>query len=143
MIDCNCFSRRAAWAAPFALFVLSLANPAVCRASIRDCLEVGEEISVPDAIPSNGAFVGSFDGVLVIAGGTSPVAAANLENREFSREIWTRDRAGTWTKSDTQLASPRAFGCTVSTPSGIVCIGGRDAQSASANVELIEVNSGA
>ena len=84
---------------------------------------------LPDELGVAGPFVGVLDDTLIVAGGAN-----------FPRPVWENDklwhdRIHALTKTDTgylwrdagTLPRPIAYGAAVSTPSGVVCMGGNDA----------------
>lgn len=90
--------------------------------SIADCSPVPLGVSAP--------FTGLLNETLIVAGGCNfpekPVAEGG--RKRFYDEIWAldlSDGSSAW-KVVGHLPHPVAYGCSVTTPSGIVCLGGND-----------------
>ena len=94
---------------------------------------------LPDKLGVAGPFVGVHNGALIVAGGAN-----------FPRPVWEHDKlwrdrvyaltetAGgmSWREAGV-LPRPLAYGAAVSTPQGIVCMGGNDAQATFREVFLL------
>lgn len=85
--------------------------------------------SIPDPVGYAAPFAGTSNEVLLVAGG------ANFPDRppwEGGKKIWHDriyalvDLNGTWQEIG-RLPAPRAYGVSISTPKGVWCIGGSDA----------------
>lgn len=91
---------------------------------------VSEHSSVPLGVSA--PFTGLLGESLIVAGGCNfpdkPVADGG--HKRFYDEIWALDLSGNanaW-KLVGRLPRALAYGCSVTTPSGIVCVGGNDAE---------------
>ena len=97
---------------------------------------------LPDALGLAGAFAGSTQAGLIVAGG------ANFPDRppwEGGTKVW-HDRvwllarpSAAWRKVG-QLTQPLAYGVSISSPLGLVCVGGSDRERHSRRVFLLELN---
>jgi N-acetylneuraminic acid mutarotase len=103
------------------------------RGEVQDCLACARLPALPTSGELVGAFAGSLDGALVVAGG----ARVSPSGRDYSDEILVLDAAASAWKRGPRFPGKRAFGCSVTTREGVVCIGGHDARQAYANVVLI------
>lgn len=95
--------------------------------------------SLPDAHGVAGPFAGVSGGALIVAGG------ANFPNGapwEGGKKVWhdaiyvLADPAGAW-KTVSKLPRPLGYGVSLTTPLGVVCAGGSDAERNWANVFLL------
>ncbi|MFV0443005.1 MAG: hypothetical protein ACK5Q5_05505 [Planctomycetaceae bacterium] len=97
---------------------------------------------LPDELGVAGPFVGVHNGALLVAGGAN-----------FPRPVWDttkvwRDEVYALTETSGSLAWSNAgrlpvssgYGATVSTPDGVVCIGGNDATTTFSEVQLMQWN---
>lgn len=102
---------------------------------------------VPDPIGVAGPFVGVHNGVLILAGGAN-FAVANSPHlwdvpKQFhpSAFVLTRSSDGSYSwRTGFSLDRPRAYGACVSTPAGVVCIGGDDGTQAFSDAFLLTWN---
>mgnify|MGYP003623378810 CR=1 FL=1 len=91
----------------------------------------------------SGHFAGIHNNVLIVAGGCNfpdtPVAEGGV--KKFYDEIFVLDlqNGGGW-KNGFKLPYPVAYGVSVSTENGVICIGGQNADSCVTNVTLLEWN---
>lgn len=100
----------------------------VARADMSEALKWEELPSLPDPLGVAGPFAGVHNDALIVAGG------ANFPAPAWENEKLWHDRIHVLTKQDDefvwkdggQLPRPIAYGATVSTPDGIVCMGGND-----------------
>ncbi|MBI1372503.1 MAG: sodium/solute symporter [Phycisphaera sp.] len=99
---------------------------------------------LPDPIGVAGPFVGVHNDALIVAGGANfPVAPG--EDLWTATKVWhddawvlTRDADDTYTwHSGFKLDKPVAYGACVSTPRGVVCIGGNTGDTTYADVFLL------
>jgi len=87
-----------------------------------------------------GCFAGHHQGVLIIAGGANFPEGMPWEGgkKKWYREVYLLEKkAGdhySWQNPVTRLNLPLAYGVSVSTPSGVVCVGGNNRDSCSAGV---------
>ncbi len=108
--------------------VVSADERAEAASEARASLDWQQLPDFPDELGVAGPFVGVHNDVLIVAGGAN-----------FPRPVWKNDKAWhdkihvltktddgyTW-KSGPTLPRPIAYGAAVSTPDGIVCMGGND-----------------
>jgi N-acetylneuraminate epimerase len=102
----------------------------------RNALDWQQLPALPDREGFAGLFAGTSDGALLVAGG------ANFPDKkpwEAGSKVWhdsvfvLQDPKGPWRKAGT-LPRPIAYGVSVSTPDGLLCIGGSDARQHHAEV---------
>ncbi|MCA9192861.1 MAG: sodium/solute symporter [Planctomycetales bacterium] len=98
---------------------------------------------LPDALGVAGPFVGVHRDALIIAGGANFPQPVWESNKKWTDQIHVLKQL---TDSDLQwidggrLPQPIAYGATVSTPLGVVCLGGNDATTVFQDVLLIQWN---
>ena len=98
--------------------------------------------ALPAAI--SGQFVGVSNGALVVAGGANyPVSLFQGGTKVWYDSIFILEPETTRWRGGFTLLSPRAYGTTVTTSDGIICIGGSDAKVTYANVFRISWIGGA
>jgi N-acetylneuraminic acid mutarotase len=123
---------------PRLLFGLSMVALFSACASAQD-LAWKQLPPIPDALGVAGAFAGVSDGALLVMGG------ANFPDRmpwDGGRKVWhdevyvLESPEGAWSMVD-RLPRPLAYGISVQTPKGVLCIGGNDAEQHYADVFLI------
>ncbi len=87
-----------------------------------------------------GAFVGVHNDALIVAGGANFPEPFWETERTVHDDIWVLEREGEQTTWHTgfRLERPLAYGMSVTTPEGIVCLGGTDGQSSTADVFLLQ-----
>lgn len=87
----------------------------------------------------SGAFSGKILGQAVVAGGCNfpNTPAADGGKKVFYKDVYTL-QAQKWTKIGT-LPQPLAYGVSVTTPEGIVCLGGNDGKQSSNSVFLLNI----
>lgn len=109
-----------------------------------DLLRWRELPDLPNTLGVAGAFAGVSGEALIVAGGANfpePLFKDGQRNPS-ARKIWWDDvyvlptPEGSWQKS-ASLPRPLAYGASVSTPDGLVCIGGCDANESYADVFLL------
>jgi N-acetylneuraminic acid mutarotase/flavin-dependent dehydrogenase len=118
------------------LLLFAISIPAVLAA---DQLSWEELPSLPDELGVAGPFAGVHGDALIVAGG------ANFPRPVWENEKGWRDWIFVLTNSDDELiwrvggrlARPIAYGAAVSTPDGVVCMGGNDAKTTFDNVFLL------
>lgn len=84
---------------------------------------------IPDELGFAGPFVGTHNGGLIVAGGANFPRPVWENEKVWHNRIWVLARSGDtdgW-KDAGRLTVPIAYGASVSTPHGVVCIGGNDA----------------
>ena len=108
--------------------------------------EVITELPDENGIPNKGlagSFAGVSNGVMLIAGG------ANFQNKMpwdggkkfFSDKIYILEKKGdkyNWQPRTFSLPSPVAYGYSITTPKGVLCIGGRNSEKILSNVFYIK-----
>jgi N-acetylneuraminic acid mutarotase len=101
--------------------------------------------SLPDPLGVAGPFAGVHNDALIVAGGAN-----------FPRPVWENEKAWysdihvlvkrgdrfRWKRGGT-LPRPIAYGAAVSTPDGVVCMGGNDGTQTFSEVHLLQWNAGA
>jgi SSS family transporter len=100
--------------------------------------------SLPDDLGVAGPFAGTHDGALILAGG------ANFPQPVWENEKVWHDKIHVLTKSGEayawkdagKLRRPIAYGAAVSTPEGVVCMGGNDATEVFADVFALQWDAG-
>jgi SSS family transporter len=83
---------------------------------------------LPDAEGVAGAFAGASGGALLVAGGANFPGAKPWEGgtKAWTDRAWVLDKPdGAWREAG-RLPGPRAYGASVATPAGLLCIGGND-----------------
>lgn len=93
----------------------------------------------------NGAFIGVHNDVLILAGGANFPDQPVWEGGEKSwyGDIYVLEKKGgktTWHKNLTKLHKPLAYGVSISTPEGVLCIGGSDSNGIYKEVFLLKWN---
>ncbi len=107
-------------------FADELSETAAGRNALLDWRQLPD---LPDALGVAGPFVGVHNDALIVAGG------ANFPQPVWENEKVWHDRIHVLTKTDDgypwksggTLPRPIAYGAAVSTPDGVVCMGGNDA----------------
>jgi SSS family transporter len=97
---------------------------------------------LPDAVGVAGPCAGVSNGALIVAGGANFPNGAPWDGgrKVWHTAVWVLDRPdGSWTPAD-PLPTPRAYAASVTTPRGVVCIGGSDADRHYADVWLLTWN---
>jgi len=96
---------------------------------------------IPDTLGLAGPFVGVHNDALIVAGG------ANFPTPVWeSDKVW-HDQIYVWTEAEQRwlkaatLQQPSAYGCSVSTPHGVVCLGGNDSHSTFSDCFLLQWDS--
>lgn len=114
---------------------------------VKQSLEWTKLPNLPDSIGVAGPYVGVSKGALIVAGGANFPVSEGQDLWEVPKvwhdEIWvlpnSKDNAQ-W-QGPFHLDRPRAYGGVVTTPDGIVCIGGNDDKEVFADVFLLRWNS--
>ena len=131
------------WRAFFASIAL-VSTPITMCASTNRPLEWSKLPPLPDQLGFAGAFAGTHNGALLVAGG------ANFPDKkpwEGGKKVWhdtvfALERADAAWKIVGKLPRPLAYGVSVTTKSGVVCIGGSDAEKHYAEVFLLTLSHG-
>ncbi len=85
---------------------------------------------LPDAEGFAGSFAGVSGGALLVAGGANFPGAKPWEGgtKAWTDRVWVLDKPdGAWREAG-RLTGPRGYGASVTTPEGLLCIGGNDAE---------------
>ena len=106
-------------------------------------------ISLPESLGNAGTFAGLTEEGIVVAGGvrlaTSEEEAGKDPSKRFSDTVWLLEAAGNeefrW-KLLGKLPRPRAYGATVPTEEGLLCLGGRGPEGISDTVFLLKYDRG-
>lgn len=116
------------------------------RMPSQETLSWTELPPLPDPVGVAGPFTGVHNDALIVAGGANFPKGKPWEG---GRKVWhdrihvmTRTETGSyaWVERDFRLPRPLAYGVTISTPNGLVCIGGCDADKAYADVFRLQWN---
>ncbi len=120
--------------------VLILAAPSIVLSADSEMLSWKELASLPDELGVAGPFAGVHDDALIVAGGANfPLPVWETE-KVWHNRIFVLTKSGNefvW-KDGGKLARPMAYGAAVSTPDGVVCMGGNDAQETFDDVFLLK-----
>jgi N-acetylneuraminic acid mutarotase len=100
---------------------------------------------LPDPVGRKGMYGGVSEGHVVLAGGSNfPVAQASGGAKQFHREIFVWEIGAAsgepWRKAASELPETLGEGATVSTPRGVVCVGGNNGTTEVASVFLLRYN---
>lgn len=122
---------------------LSLAFAAGAHAATGDASSVlkWETLAdLPDSLGVAGPYAGASSGVLIVAGGANfpdgPPWAGHAKKWHDTIYI-LKSEAGTWERAIEKLPTPRGYGVSLTTPQGILCIGGSDIQRHYSDVFLL------
>ncbi|MCP5546477.1 MAG: sodium/solute symporter [Akkermansiaceae bacterium] len=99
---------------------------------------------LPDAHGFAGAFAGSVEGSLVVAGGANFPDKAPWEGgtKVWHDQIFALDKPdGTWRVAG-KLPRPLGYGVSIDTANGLLCIGGSDPEQHSASCYLLRMENG-
>lgn len=124
-----------AWA-----LALGLAGAVAADAAPR--LEWRRLPDLPDAVGRKGMYAGVSEGHVILAGGSNfPVPQRAVGPKRFHREVWVRAvdavAGEPWRKVPTELPETLGEGASVSTPHGVVGIGGSNGTGEVADVFLL------
>jgi SSS family transporter len=105
--------------------------------------------NLPDVLGVAGAFSGVSGGALIVAGGANfpePLFKDGQENQSAKKAWWDQVYVlaapdGQWQKS-ASLPRPLAYGASVTTAEGLICIGGSDAERNYSDVFLLALADG-
>lgn len=94
--------------------------------------------TIPDSLGYAGAFSGFVDDALVVAGGANfPDGMPSAGGQKH----WTRDvsvwKDGKWKTYRNALTVPLAYGASIETPDGLMCIGGNNKDGASSVILIV------
>ena len=128
-----------------ALVVLTILLPAACcllpaaYASRAVSPSEGELPPIPDRFGLGGAFSGSSNGALIVAGGTSvPNVVQGEAQEKWHDGIFVLEAGKKEWQTGFRLPRPLAYGTSITTPVGLICVGGSDAGRAYRSVLLLE-----
>lgn len=129
---------------PLPILVAFMMTPLAMCASTNSSLAWSKLPPLPDKLGFAGPFVGTHNGALLVAGG------ANFPDKhpwEGGTKVWydtvfvLEKPDGAW-KAAGKLPRPLGYGVSVSTPDGVVCLGGSDAQRHYAEVFILRWEDG-
>ena len=122
------------------LFLVSVASGQAQSRSSERTLRWSELPSLPDPVGVAGPFAGVHKDALIVAGGANfPLPVWESEKQwHDSIHVLTRSADGEYSwHAGGSLPRQVAYGAAVSTPQGIVCIGGNDSENTFADVFLL------
>ncbi len=109
------------------------------RAADKDLLSWTELPPIPDPLGFAGPFAGVHNDVMIVAGGANFPRPVWENDKVWHDRIFVMTRDGEkyhWKESGT-LKRPVAYGASVSTEDGVVCIGGNDSEETFDDVFLL------
>lgn len=111
----------------------------------NDIFNISEEINIPNEVGLNGSFIGVHNNVLIIAGGANFPEKPVWEGGEkkWYNTIYVLQKnedASVWIPTDVTLPKPLAYGVSVTTSKGILCIGGSNEDGIYDQVFLLKWN---
>ena len=126
------------------IMLLGLANDLIGQEANKARIDVQALASLPDAIGVAGPIVGIHQDVLVVAGGANFAKAEAPDLWDLPKlyhdQIWFLDKqTGKWKTAANRLTQKVAYSSVVSTPQGILCIGGENADGPSKRTFLLQV----
>lgn len=144
----NAQTTERAWGLPFGLILVTLALPTVGQAAPRDPaapqhvpqLAWDALPDLPDALGVAGPLVGVHRDALIVAGGANFPRPVWDNEKAWHDRIHVLTRAGDhyqWFDGG-KLPRKVAYAATVSTPHGVVCMGGNDASTTFADVLVLQ-----
>ena len=124
---------------------LILTFSAACSAdgNAADMFNWHELPALPDGYGFGGPFAGVSNGNLIVAGGANfPEAAWGEGAKVWRDDIFVlKDETSSWIKLEGAFHRPLAYGVSISSPYGLICIGGSDSKRAYADVRLYQISS--
>ncbi|WP_442505417.1 sodium:solute symporter family transporter [Novipirellula sp. SH528] len=123
------------------LIALVLAIVPQLSAAGQDLLSWNELPPVPDELGFAGPFAGVHNDSLIVAGGANfpkPVWENDVKYWHDRIFVLTKNGSDYQWKDGGKLAKPIAYGAAVSTPQGVVCMGGNDSTSTFDDVFLLQ-----
>ena len=138
------FLIRLAYGCLTLIALLGLTGNSTGQESDNTRISVQELASLPDEIGVAGPIVGTHQDVLVVAGGAN-FAKADAPDlwdlpKIYHDRIWFLDKqTGEWSTAKNRLSQTVAYCSVVSTPQGILCIGGENAAGLSKRTFLLQV----
>lgn len=124
------------------LVVLLLATPAGVIAEELNLLSWEELPALPDELGVAGPFAGVHNEALIVAGGANfpkPIWETDKVWNDHTHVLVKQGERFVW-KDGGKLPRPIAYGAAVSTPAGIVCMGGNNATDTFTDVFLLQWN---
>lgn len=125
------------------LFLFMLSHAAASYA-VTELLHWEKLIPLPDAVGVAGPFAGTSGGALIVAGGANFPEAMPWEGgkKAWHDEAYVLPSPNAAWQSGFKLPKPNAYGVSVTTDAGIVCLGGGNAQENFSDVFLLKWKSG-
>ena len=125
----------------FLLTLLFLCAPSLAQQSALQWTHLPD---LPEPLGLGGAFAGSADDALIVAGGSHfPVSPLAGGAKVWQKEIFVLESDVSRWKSGFALDRPLAYGASVSTDSGLILIGGADAEQHYREVRRLRYREGA
>ena len=127
-----------------AILILMLAPPTISSGETNPHSRWRKLAPIPDAEGFAGSFAGVSGGALVLAGGANVVGdkwAEPLRKKWYDSVFVLEKPDGEW-RGGFRLPHPLGYGVSLTTPAGIACIGGSDADTHFADCFLIEWREG-
>ncbi|TWT93312.1 sodium:solute symporter family transporter [Stieleria varia] len=124
------------------VLLCNFVSPVRAETPLAKSLAWGELPTLPDSIGVAGPFAGVHNDALIVAGGANFPAPTWESDKVWHDRIDVLVRQGdefVW-KPGGQLERPTAYGASVSTADGVLCIGGNDADRAFDDVFLLQWN---
>ncbi len=98
---------------------------------------------LPDRLGFGGAFAGVSGGALIVAGGTNfPEVVWGEGKKAWHDEIFVLEPGKERWQRGFKLPQPAAYGVSITTEFGLICVGGSDSQRAYRSVHLLEWTAG-
>lgn len=128
------------------LLAFALAWPADSPAQElnSNLLDINALPPIPDAIGVAGPLVGIHNDTLIVAGGANFAEPDHPQlwdlPKKYHDQIWALEKkSGAWQSLPNRLSQPVAYSSVVSTPYGLLCIAGENADGPSNRVFLLQV----
>lgn len=136
--------KRSAVVRLLAFLILMVAPPSISAAETNPLSRWRRLASIPDAEGFAGSFAGVSGGALVLAGGANIVGDKWAEplRKKWYDSVFVLDQPGGEWRGGFRLPRPLGYGVSLTTPAGIACIGGSDADRHFAACFLIEWRDG-
>lgn len=125
------------------LAALLYAQTSAVQGADADMLSWTELPALPDELGVAGPFAGVHNDALIVAGGANFPQPVWENEKVWHDRIYVLSKSGekfTW-KNGGLLTRPLAYGAAVSTPDGVVCMGGNDARDTFDDVFLLQWDS--
>ena len=116
--------------AALALFIgLLFSNMSHAQVEGKDIIDWSFEKQIPNELGFNGSFIGVHNDALIVAGGANfpddPVWEGG--KKVWYDSIYILEDGGDWSTQQIKLPRPLAYGVSISTTKGVLCIGGSNA----------------